>query len=278
MTKYKRITGKVFGGNATAIGADPQIAQFGSASAGTFIGTTDVETIQQLPAWGQGWIGAVTPETQFPALPEMTGAMKVLSHQICTAEQEGVSSWDSGTIYYTGNFVSKNSKLFVSLTDANQGNDPETDTTNWKDFLSSVTLSPWVMKYYRIMTGAQKNGIYINTYDVSSYLPNEGERYDILASTNGYNAAATSTNAVKGLLTCAVGSDLFEQRENESQMFAPIHRTGLGGNRNANVTTNAANFFLVPIGPARQIRLRFNNENLGANNFTFDLYGYRKVI
>ncbi len=136
MTKYKRITGKVFGGNATATGNDPQIAQFGSALANTFIGTTDPEVIQQLPAWGQGWIGAVTPETQYPALPEMTGAMKVLSHEICTLQQEGVSSWDSETIYYTNNFASKNGKLFTSLTDTNQGNDPETDTTNWQEFAS----------------------------------------------------------------------------------------------------------------------------------------------
>lgn len=136
MTQYERITGKVFGGNATATGNDPQIAQFGSALANTFVGTTDPETIQSLPAWGQGWIGAVTPETQFPPLPEMTGAMKVLSHQICGILQQGVSTWDNGTIYYTGNFVSLNGKLYISQVDENQGNNPETDTTNWKEFSS----------------------------------------------------------------------------------------------------------------------------------------------
>lgn len=134
MTQYKRITGKVFGGNATATGDDPQIAQFGSALANTFVGTTDPATIQQLPAWGQGWIGAVTPETQFPPLPEMTGAMKVLSHQICGILQQGVSTWDNGTTYYTGNFASKNGIIYVSLSDLNQGNDPEVDTTNWRSY------------------------------------------------------------------------------------------------------------------------------------------------
>ena len=49
MTKYKRFTGKVFGGTATATGNDPQISQFGSALAGTFTGTTDPEVIQSLP-------------------------------------------------------------------------------------------------------------------------------------------------------------------------------------------------------------------------------------
>ena len=134
MTQYQRITGKVFGGNATATGNDPQIAQFGSALAGTFIGTTDPETIQQLPAWGEGWSGAVTPETQFPPMPEMTGAMKVLSHQICGILQQGVSTWDNGTVYYTGNFCSKNGIVYVSLSDENQGNDPEADTTNWRNY------------------------------------------------------------------------------------------------------------------------------------------------
>lgn len=140
MTQYQRITGKVFGGNATATGSDPQIAQFGSALANTFVGTTDPATIQQLPAWGQGWIGAVTPETQFPPLPEMTGAMKVLSHQICGILQQGVSTWDSGTIYYTGNFVSQNGRLFISQVDENQGNNPATDTTNWQEFSSGGGL------------------------------------------------------------------------------------------------------------------------------------------
>lgn len=135
MTKYKRFTGKVFGGNATATGDDPQISQFGSALAGTFAGTTDPEEIQNLPAWGQGWIGAVTPNTQFPALSEMTGAMKVLSHQICGILQQGISDWDNGTIYYQNNFASKNGKIYISLTNENQGNDPETDIVNWKDFI-----------------------------------------------------------------------------------------------------------------------------------------------
>ena len=136
MTKLKRFTGKVFGGSATAVGDDPQIAQFGSALANTFVGTTDPEIIQQLPAWGQGWIGAVTPTQQYPALPEMTGAMKVLSHQICGILQQGVSTWDNGTVYYTGNFVSLNGKLYISQTDENQGNNPTADITNWQEFSS----------------------------------------------------------------------------------------------------------------------------------------------
>ena len=84
MTKLTRITGKVFG--ATADPTDdptlgPEIGQFGSALAGTYNGTSDVATIQALPAWSNGFIDAVTPTNQYPPLPEMTGALKVLSHQ-----------------------------------------------------------------------------------------------------------------------------------------------------------------------------------------------------
>ena len=136
MTKYKRFTGKVFGGTATATGNDPQISQFGSALAGTFTGTTDPEVIQSLPAWGQGWIGAVTPNTQFPALPEMTGAMKVFSYLICYLLQQGVAEWDSNTIYYKNNYCSLNGNIYISLSDSNQNNNPTTDSINWKNFLA----------------------------------------------------------------------------------------------------------------------------------------------
>lgn len=134
MTKLNRVTGKVFGGDATATGDNPEIGQFGSALAGTYNGTTDVATIQSLPAWGQGWAGAVTPDTNFPALPEMTGFGKVLSYQNNYVLQSGIPEWDSDTIYYTNNFCRVENVLYYSLTDENQGNNPTTDTTNWATY------------------------------------------------------------------------------------------------------------------------------------------------
>lgn len=136
MAKIERVTGKIFGENATATGLDPQIGQFGSALAGTYVGTTDISTIQQLPAWGQGFIGAVTTANQFPALPEMTGFGKVLSYQQNYLLQQGIAEWDSGTTYYDGSFCSLNRKLYVSITDDNLNNNPENDTVNWQEFSS----------------------------------------------------------------------------------------------------------------------------------------------
>lgn len=136
MSKLTRVTAKVFGATADGTLADPEIGQFGSAKAGTYVGTGDVATIQNLSAWSNGWIDAVTPTQQFPSLPERTGVDKVLSYQNAYVLQQGIPEWDSGTDYYTNGFCSKNGKIYFSKTDNNVNNDPETDTANWEEFTS----------------------------------------------------------------------------------------------------------------------------------------------
>lgn len=145
MTKYTRLTGKVFGSSATASGDDPEIGQFGSALTGEYRGTTDVATIQNLPAWQKGFIGCVTPNTQFPPLPEMTGFGKVLSQQICYLLQQGVAEWDSGTTYYENNWCAYNGSLYISKSDENINNLP-TNVTYWDKFTggSSRNLGEYV--------------------------------------------------------------------------------------------------------------------------------------
>ena len=135
MTNLQRLTGKIFGETATATGDDPQIGQFGSALNGTYVGTTDVATIQSLPAWSNGFIDSVTPNEQFPPLPEMTGFGKVLSYQTAYTLQKGVPEWDAGTTYYTGDFCKGigEGKLYVSKIDSNINNDL-TDTNSWEEF------------------------------------------------------------------------------------------------------------------------------------------------
>lgn len=176
MTKLNRVTGKVFGGDATATGDNPEIGQFGSALAGTYNGTTDVATIQNLPAWGQGWAGAVTPDTNFPALPEMTGFGKVLSYQNNYVLQSGVPEYDSGTIYYTNNFCRVGNILYYSLTDDNQGNNPTTDTTNWavyddKFLLFNATTSRILKMPSEISITGTVNTTTTSTTDITATVP-----------------------------------------------------------------------------------------------------------
>lgn len=139
MTNLQRLTGKIFGETATATGDDPQIGQFGSALAGTYIGTTDVATIQNLSAWSNGFIDSVTPNEQFPPLPEMTGFGKVLSHQYSYLLQKGIAEWDSETTYYTGDLCKGIGVgiIYESLID-NNINNSLTDTNSWKIFESNA--------------------------------------------------------------------------------------------------------------------------------------------
>ena len=189
MTKYNRITGKVFGANANATGDNPEIGQFGSAKDGSYIGTSDISTIQALPAWGQGWAGAVTPETNFPPLPEMTGVMKVLSEQQCYLLQQGVSEWDNVTIYYQNNFSSKNGKIYISQSDENQGNDPETDNTNWKEFLLN-----------KLDIDASNLNAQGKSYVSGLSMPsNKSTDINILASGSTYTAPESGWISVKGV-------------------------------------------------------------------------------
>lgn len=138
MAKLQRITGKLFGANANpadnATAQGPEIGQFGSALAATYVGTADIATIQALPAWQQGFIGAVTPTNQYPPLPEMTGFGKVLSYQTNYLLQQGIAEWDSGTTYYANSFCSLNGNIYISNTDGNINNDPTSDRVNWRIF------------------------------------------------------------------------------------------------------------------------------------------------
>lgn len=137
MAKLQRLTNKIFGDTANTIGENPDIGQFGSALDGTFVGTGDVEAIQQKSAWSKGWINAVTANQQYPALPEMTGVMKVFSHQTGYILQEGIPEYDANTVYFKGSLVKvydeQTQKVveYISITDNNQNN-PLTDTYNWK--------------------------------------------------------------------------------------------------------------------------------------------------
>ena len=142
MTKLTRLTGKLFGETATATGDNPQIGQFGSGLAGTYVGTTDVATIQNLTAWSNGFIGSVTPDTQYPPLPEMTGFGKVLSYQQNYLLQQGIAEWDSATTYYTNSYCSYNGIIYVSLEDENTNNNPSSTPTKWAVYGSALFANP----------------------------------------------------------------------------------------------------------------------------------------
>ena len=165
MTNLSRITAKIFGETATTTGDDPEIGQFGSALAGTYVGTADVATIQSLPAWSNGFIDSVTPSTQFPPLPEVTGFGKVLSYQNAYLLQKGIAEWDSTTVYYTTSYCQHNDALYRSKINNNVGNEPVANVSNdyWqflgKDFLNTQQITNCLLEVpqrvkYTLVDGA----------------------------------------------------------------------------------------------------------------------------
>lgn len=137
MSKLTRVTGKLFGETASATGDannGPYIGQFGSAKLGTYNGTTDIATIQGLAAWSNGWIDAVTPNNQYPPLPERTGVDKVLSYQQCYLLQQGIPEWDSATDYHTNGFCSQGGVIYYSLVDDNVGHNPSLQEGFWQPY------------------------------------------------------------------------------------------------------------------------------------------------
>lgn len=191
MTKLTRLTGKLFGETATATGDNPQIGQFGSGLAGTYVGTTDVATIQNLAAWSNGFISCVTPDTQYPPLPEMTGFGKVLSYQQNYLLQQGIAEWDSATTYYTNGYVSYNGKIYISLTDENLNNNPSSSTANWKEYGSDIFVH---------LTG---NETISGTKTFSGSITTGGTNYVAINGTNVYiknGSPAVTITAVNGHL------------------------------------------------------------------------------
>ena len=121
---------KIFGENA-----GENIGQFGSALAGSPNRTGDIEQIQALAAWQNGWTGGVVSVRNYPALEEMTGIQKVLSYQLAYLKQKGIPEWDSTVTYFANTgFCQVNGTVYQSLTNNNIGNNPTEDAegTNWQ--------------------------------------------------------------------------------------------------------------------------------------------------
>ncbi len=128
MPKLPRVTAKIFASNA----ATDDIGQYGSALTGTKVLTNDIETIQALPAYEEGWRGAVISNRNYPTLQEMNGLQKTFSQQIAYTLETGIPEWDSNTTYYANtSFCQVDGVVYQSLTNENIGNNPTTDATNW---------------------------------------------------------------------------------------------------------------------------------------------------
>ena len=137
MPRLARKNIKVFAGSATNNGV------FGSLQANNPTITSDVEQLQSLNAWGEGWNAATETSEELPPLEEIQGVEYVTTYQQAYIMQEGVPEWAATVTYYKGSLAkevtSTGFRIYNSLTDNNTGN-LLSDTSNWKKVMDSDDL------------------------------------------------------------------------------------------------------------------------------------------
>ena len=124
MAKLSRKNQKIFASGATNNG------QFGSAVVGTKIKSNDVETLQNLVAYLQGWDSATIGGQKLPTLEEFQALHYITNYQLAYLFQEGISEWNTDTEYFIDSVIKNGTALYSSKTDNNSGN-ILTDTVNW---------------------------------------------------------------------------------------------------------------------------------------------------
>lgn len=129
MTRLTRKNLKVFAYGASNNGV------FGSLQANNPTKTNDVEQIQSLPAWENGWNSATESSEMLPPLEEAQALNYVGTYQTAYILQEGVPEWLSTCEYHTGSWVKSSAGgkniVYESLVDSNVGN-PVTDDSKWE--------------------------------------------------------------------------------------------------------------------------------------------------
>lgn len=130
MAKITRKLLKVFASNAVNNGV------FGSAQAGTKVLSSNIDTLQGLPAWLNGWLDATISAQKLPTLEEMQAIDYVITTQLSYLFQEGIPEYLGTQTYYENSIVKKAGtyELYGSKIDDNLGNalPIQVDDANWQ--------------------------------------------------------------------------------------------------------------------------------------------------
>lgn len=187
--------------------ANNVVSQYGSLKAGSPNYSSDPDIIQDLPAWGNGWSGAVIANSA-PALQDLNSLFYVITRQLGYLVQTGVAEWDENTVYYIGSIVNNGSGgLIVSIADDHSA--PISDVTKWQPYLPSLA---WRSNYSYIVGDIVRNStgaLYASLDD--SNLNNsltDPTKWELLVS----RSSLTGITAGSGTLDC--------------QAFATFSKTG----------------------------------------------------
>lgn len=146
MSKLSRIKQKIFG----LTGGTTEFGQFGSnQSSPPGTTTKDLELIQALSNYDQGWFAATLNAAEPPRIQDRNALDLLLTSQLVYLFQAGIPEWDNNTDYYADHsIIQENGELYIAITGTdlspNTGNQPSlTEDTNWRFIMSLYNpLSP----------------------------------------------------------------------------------------------------------------------------------------
>lgn len=131
MAQLTREHMKIFGISAAAT----QFGQIGSLAAGSPVNTKDIDTIQGLGQYDNGFFAITNSASEPPRIEDMNSLYFLATRQLSYLFQAGIPEWDVDQEYYEDvSIVNYQGILYKSKTDANIGHVPLGDTTNWGGF------------------------------------------------------------------------------------------------------------------------------------------------
>lgn len=144
MAKIIRKRQDIFAGGVPASNV---VAQFGSFQNATPNYSHDLDVIQALPAWENGFADAVV-NNYAPAMQDINALFYVVTSQLAYLMQNGIAVYNSTTEYSIGSLVTDDvGGLYMSLTNTNTGN-ALTSAANWLNYYSKrVTLITTSLNY-----------------------------------------------------------------------------------------------------------------------------------
>lgn len=210
MARLTRKNIKVFAGSASNNGI------FGSLQANNPTTTNDVEQLQSLSAWAEGWNAATETSEELPPLEEIQGVEYVTTYQQAYIMQEGMPEWAATVTYYKGSLVKEVTtngfRIYNSLKD-NNTNNLLSDTTNWKKVMDSDDLYAFDSAVVHL-TG-NENIAGIKTFLSSPIVPtaSSGDNSTKAASTAYVDGGLSGKQAtITGAATTITGSNLTASR------------------------------------------------------------------
>lgn len=149
MAKITRKLMKIFGSNS----GTHEMGVFGSLAAASPTYSTDVETIQSLSNWLDGWYSAIIMNNS-PATQDFNAVFYVLAYQVAYLMQAGIAEWDTNTTYYKGSLAQSGGQVFVSIADDNLAH-AVTNSTYWLVADSAVVALTFSNTGY-VLSGTNK--------------------------------------------------------------------------------------------------------------------------